>query len=55
MASRTEGNFNQGWGYATFIMLLVVLCFVVAFTVNRKTHHSWNAVTVPGASAGESR
>jgi hypothetical protein len=52
---RIEGNFNQGWGFATFITLLVVACFVIAFTVNRRTHHSPNDVMVPGASSGETR
>jgi len=48
---RIEGNFNQGWGVASFIILLVVTAFVVAFTVNRKTHRSPNDVTAPSSNA----
>jgi hypothetical protein len=44
---RIEGNFNQGWGVAAFITLLAVGGFVLAFTVNRSTHHSPNDVLAP--------
>jgi hypothetical protein len=54
MASRSEDHFNQGWGFASFITLLVVLAFVVAFTVNRRTHYSPNNVTAPTGAASTS-
>jgi hypothetical protein len=47
---RIEGNFNQGWGVAAFVTLLVVACFAVAFTLNRLTHRSPNDVLAPAAS-----
>jgi hypothetical protein len=47
MSPRTEGSFNQGWGAASFIILLVITAFVIAFTVNRKTHRSPNDVLAP--------
>lgn len=46
---RIEGNFNQGWGIAAFIMLLAVGAFAMAFTINRKTHRSPNDVLAPVA------
>jgi hypothetical protein len=50
-ARRIEGNFNQGWGVAGLITLLVVAAFVIAFTVNRRTHYSPNDVLAPTAGA----
>ena len=48
MASRRiEPNFNQGWGVAAFIMLLVVAAFSIAFTINRRTHSSPLDPTIP--------
>lgn len=47
---RIEGDFNQGWGVAAFVVLLVVTGFVVAFTINRNTYHSPNDVMVPTAT-----
>ena len=47
---RIEGNFNQGWGTAAFVTLLVVLCFAVAFTINRRTHRSPTDVLAPTAT-----
>ena len=48
---RIEGNFNQGWGVATFITLLALAGFVMAFTINRRTHYSPNDVTAPTGGA----
>ncbi len=35
---RKDANFSQGWGIAGFITLLVVLAFVVAGTINKRTY-----------------
>jgi hypothetical protein len=48
---RIEGNFSQGWGVATFIVLLVAAAFATAYTINQKTFHSPNDPTAPGSSA----
>jgi hypothetical protein len=48
---RIEANFSQGWGVATFIVLLVAAAFATAFTINRKTFHSPNDPTSPGSSS----
>jgi hypothetical protein len=44
---RIEGNFSQGWGTALFIVLLVVLGFVTAGTIHKKTYRSPRDVTAP--------
>lgn len=50
-ARRIEGNFNQGWGIAALITLLVAAGFATAFTINRRTFHSPNDVTAPTGGA----
>ena len=47
---RIEASFSQGWGTATFIVLLVIGAFVFAFSVNRRTHRSPNDPLAPGSS-----
>ena len=47
MARRIEGNFNQGWGFATFITLLAAAGFATAFMIKSRTFHSPNDVTAP--------
>jgi hypothetical protein len=47
---RIEANFSQGWGIATFIVLLVAAAFGAAWTVNQRTFHSPNDPTAPGSS-----
>ena len=47
MARRIEGNFNQGWGVATFITLLAAAGFATAFIIKSRTFHSPNDVTAP--------
>jgi len=47
MARRIEGNFNQGWGVATFITLLAAAGFLSAYMIKTKTFHSPNDVTAP--------
>ena len=51
MARRIEGNFNQGWGFATFITLLAAAGFATAYIVKTKTFHSPNDVTAPTKAA----
>lgn len=51
MARRIEGNFNQGWGIATFIILLAAAGFATAFTIHRRTFRSPNDVTAPSGGA----
>lgn len=50
-ARRIEGNFNQGWGVAAFVTLMVVAAFTIAFMVNRRTHYSPNDVLAPSSTA----
>ena len=50
MARRIEGNFNQGWGFATFITLLAAAGFATAYIVKTRTFHSPNDVTAPTKS-----
>jgi hypothetical protein len=51
MARRIEGNFNQGWGVATFITLLAAAGFATAFMIKSRTFHSPNDVTAPPKAA----
>ena len=51
MARRIEGNFNQGWGVATFITLLAAAGFLSAYMIKTKTFHSPNDVTAPTKTA----
>jgi hypothetical protein len=51
MARRIEGNFNQGWGVATFITLLAAAGFATAFMIKSRTFHSPNDVTAPTKAA----
>lgn len=48
---RIEPNFSQGWGYAAFIVLLVIGAFSLAGVIKKSTFHSPNDVLAPAASA----
>ncbi|HEX9563640.1 MAG TPA: hypothetical protein VF981_06705 [Gemmatimonadaceae bacterium] len=48
---RIEGNFNQGWGVAAFVILLAVAGFATAYTLKQRTYHSPNDVTAPAGGA----
>lgn len=50
---RIEGNFNQGWGVATFITLLAAAGFATAFMIKQRTYHSPNDVTAPTGGSAE--
>ena len=51
MGRRIEGNFNQGWGIAALVTLLVAAGFATAFMINQRTFHSPNDVTAPTGGA----
>lgn len=51
MARRIEGNFNQGWGVATFITLLAAAGFATAFLIKSRTFHAPTDVTAPTKAA----
>lgn len=48
---RIEGNFNQGWGFATFILLLAVGAFALAFVIHGNTYRSPNDVLGPSSAS----
>lgn len=48
---RIEGNFSQGWGFASFILLLAVGAFALAFVIHGNTFRSPNDVLGPTTAA----
>ena len=36
----TPANTNQGWGFALFVILLTVACWVGAWTIHRNTYRA---------------
>ncbi|MEO7965725.1 MAG: hypothetical protein ABIT38_17585 [Gemmatimonadaceae bacterium] len=50
---RKDANFSQGWGIAGFVTALVVLAFVVAGTINRRTFMPPTDPLTPNAARAE--
>lgn len=51
MSRRIAGDFNQGWGIATFVTLLAAAGFATAFMIKQRTFHSPNDVMAPAGGA----
>ena len=51
---RKDANFSQGWGIAGFVTLLVVIAFVVAGTINKRTYSPPTDPLTPNNARAES-
>ena len=49
----TPADTNAGWGFATFVIALAVLCIVIATYVHKQTYRHPTDVTWHGKGSGD--
>ena len=52
---RIEAHTNQGWGFASAIIVLAIMLTAGAFYINRTRYHSPNDVLAPTSSSSPAK